>query len=72
MDIEVLSNCSHDSVSVYNGDSIDAPLIGSYCGTRVPASITSFGSVLTVHFVSDSTLEQAGFRAIYTKSTSCK
>lgn len=66
------NNCSHDIVSVYGGDSLQSPLIGTYCGTRIPASITSFGSVLTVNFVSDSTIEQSGFRAIYTKSTSCE
>ncbi|XP_033761795.1 cubilin-like [Pecten maximus] len=70
MDTEFYASCIHDYVSVYNGDDDDAPLIGTYCGSTVPAPITSLGSALFVRFVSDPSVQRTGFRAVYTKSSS--
>lgn len=43
----------------------DDPLIGRYCGTQVPAPITSTSNVLYVRFVADYTVHKAGFNATY-------
>ncbi|XP_033110748.1 cubilin-like [Anneissia japonica] len=72
MDIEESTdgNCMHDSVKVLNGNDEYAPEVGTYCGTTVPASITSNGAAMTLLFVSDGSAQQTGFRAVYTTSTS--
>jgi hypothetical protein len=49
---------------VRDGDDPDAPLIGTYCLTRVPPHITSQGSSLYVNMIGTRRLG-AGFRASY-------
>ncbi|XP_071787824.1 cubilin-like isoform X2 [Asterias amurensis] len=71
MDIEQsTTGCEHDYITLYEGNDDSAPVIDQYCGTSIPAPITSFGSALTVSFVSDSSLQLTGFRAVYSTSLS--
>ena len=56
---------SADYVSVYDGDSTSAPLIGRFSGSSLPAPITSSSTKLYVRFTSDSSLEYRGFNARY-------
>ena len=72
MDIEDTNDCGNDYVRVLEGNTLDAPEVGRYCGTRIPAAITSTGSAVTIIFVSDSRDQRSGFRAVYTKSLSSK
>ncbi len=72
MDVEEFNNCGHDYTQVLDGNNINAPEIGKYCGTVIPPPITSQGAALTLNFVSDSSDQRSGFRAVYTKSISCK
>jgi hypothetical protein len=53
---------SMDSLSVYNGESVDAPLIGSYTGTSVTsATANNTTGALTLLFKSDATGTSSGF-----------
>ncbi|XP_049633697.1 cubilin [Suncus etruscus] len=61
-----LQRCAYDFVRVYDGESQEAPIAGTFCGSRVPAPLLSSGNFLTVQFVSDQTLEREGFLAKYT------
>ena len=72
MDIEGESggNCSRDYIQVLDGNDEFSPVIGTFCGNTLPAQMTAIGASMVVRFVSDSTVQQRGFRAIYTKSTS--
>lgn len=56
---------ANSSLKVHDGMSEDDPLIGRYCGTQVPAPITSTSNVLYVRFVADYTVHKAGFNATY-------
>lgn len=56
----------YDNLFIYDGNSIDAPLIGSYTGTNSPGNITSTGSALTVEFRSDCATMSTGWAANYT------
>ena len=56
---------SADYVSVYDGDSISAPLIGQFSGRSLPAPITSSSTKLYVRFTSDGSSEYTGFNARY-------
>ena len=42
-------------------------LIGIYCGTTVPSSISTYADVVYIQFVSDSTIEGKGFNASYAR-----
>uniref|UniRef100_A0A8C0RW72 Cubilin n=1 Tax=Canis lupus familiaris TaxID=9615 RepID=A0A8C0RW72_CANLF len=61
-----MQRCIYDYVKLYDGDSENANLAGTFCGSTVPAPFISSGNFLTVQFVSDVTLEREGFNATYT------
>ena len=56
---------SLDFVSVYDGDSTSAPLIGQFSGSSLPAPITSSSTKLHVRFISDGSVVYRGFTARY-------
>ena len=56
---------SADYVSVYDGDSTSAPLLGQFSGSSLPAPITSSSTKLYVRFVSDGSVVYRGFTARY-------
>lgn len=51
---------------LYDGNSENANLAGTFCGSTVPAPFLSTRNFLTVTFVTDSSVERAGFNATYT------
>ncbi|XP_030375580.1 cubilin homolog [Scaptodrosophila lebanonensis] len=53
--------CTDDYLEIRNGDMALSPLIGRYCGQRIPPRIPSFGNRLYVSFHSDSYIQDAGF-----------
>ncbi len=52
-----------DTLKVYDGDTIIAPLIGIYSGADIPSDLTSAGSKILITFDSDSTGTEEGFLA---------
>ena len=58
-------NFSFDSLTLYDGDSNSAPIIGEYCGNSIPNNqISSTNSVL-IHFESDGYDTRSGFNLQY-------
>lgn len=55
-----------DYLYVYDGNSINAPLIATYTGATLPGSITSSGNSLLLRFRSDCATTAAGWTATYT------
>ncbi|KAF7484895.1 Hypothetical predicted protein [Marmota monax] len=67
--LEAMTNsqqCLYDYVKLYDGESENDRLAGTFCGSTIPAPFISSSNFLTVHFVSDLTLEREGFNATYT------
>uniref|UniRef100_A0A3B5L191 Cubilin n=1 Tax=Xiphophorus couchianus TaxID=32473 RepID=A0A3B5L191_9TELE len=64
-DLESSSTCRYDYVKIYDGDNMNFPLVGTYCGSSIPAYFLSSGNFLTIHFVSDSSVQKQGFNATY-------
>ena len=60
-----VTESSADYVSVYDGDSTSAPLIGRFSGSSLPAPITSSSTKLYVRFTSDGSTQYRGFAARY-------
>jgi len=55
-----------DKIFIYNGSSINAPLVGSYSGTALPAVLTGNSGSLLVEFRSDCGSTSSGWAAGYT------
>jgi hypothetical protein len=55
-----------DSLYIYDGTTIAAPLLGGYTGTASPGTVTGTSGALTLHFVSDPFVNNAGFSSTWT------
>lgn len=55
-----------DYMFIYDGDSIDAPLIGVYTGSNTPGTVVSSGGSLLIEFRSDCSTVSSGWEASYT------
>ena len=58
-----------DYLYIYDGDSLDDPLIGTYTGTNSPGTIISTGNSLMLEFRSDCSTTAPGWVANYTETT---
>ncbi len=63
--LEAHARCRYDWVSLYDGDSLSAPLIGRYCGDVMPEVVKTRTNTLLVHFYSDASVAEEGFVASY-------
>ncbi|KAG8435188.1 hypothetical protein GDO86_013215 [Hymenochirus boettgeri] len=66
-EIERHDNCAYDYLEVRDGFSEDHPLIGRFCGYEKPEDIKSTSNKLWVKFVSDGSINKAGFAANFLK-----
>lgn len=57
---------NYDYLFIYDGDNVNAPLIGKYTSTVSPGNINSTGSSLLIEFRSDCATTAAGWVATYT------
>ena len=58
-----------DHLFIYNGSTVNSPLIGTYSGTTNPGLISSTGSSLLVEFRSDCSVNSTGWVASYTSTS---
>lgn len=63
--LEQSNDCSLDYVSMYEGTATNGTKIQSYCGTNLPPVTLSNSNVLSLKFVSDSSVSGEGFTASY-------
>ena len=55
----------YDIVSIYDGNSAGAPLIGTYSGSSIPGSINSEGNSLFITFNTNGINENSGWQLFY-------
>lgn len=67
MQIERHDNCAYDYLEVRDGLSESSFLIGRFCGYDKPEDIRSTSNTLWMKFVSDGTVNKAGFAANFFK-----
>lgn len=60
----------YDAVEVYNGITLQSPLLGRFSGNNLPSSVTSTGGSLLVRFYSDISNTASGWSADYTSTSS--
>ncbi|RUS82728.1 hypothetical protein EGW08_009508 [Elysia chlorotica] len=65
--IENHDRCVYDYLEVRDGPNEDSPLIGNYCGYKIPEDIKSTGRHLYVKFFSDGSVQKMGFAATFVK-----
>lgn len=63
--IRMGTECSYDYVFVYDGDSFDAPLLGSFSGKTEPQNVTASSGYMLILLYSDTNYVLDGFRAEY-------
>jgi M6 family metalloprotease-like protein len=69
--LEEEPNCEYDYLKIYNGPFTTSPLIGTYCGTNLPATVRSTHptGALTFKFHSDEYVTGIGWSAIISCSS---
>ncbi|XP_044537617.1 tolloid-like protein 1 [Gracilinanus agilis] len=66
-EIERHDSCAYDYLEIRDGSSENSPLIGRFCGYDKPEDIRSTSNTLWMKFVSDGTVNKAGFAANFFK-----
>ncbi|KAH0809453.1 hypothetical protein GEV33_013339 [Tenebrio molitor] len=59
--MEDSENCQFDYVAVYAGSTVDAPLIGKYCGSNLPSPYVTETNTLLIVFNTDWAKSEGGF-----------
>lgn len=67
LQIETHDKCVYDYLEIRDGHEKTSPEIGRYCGYKIPEDIKSTGNKLYVKFVSDGSVQKAGFAATFVK-----
>jgi PKD repeat protein len=63
--VEDETNCDYDWLKIYDGPAVSSPLIGTYCGTNSPGTVTATNTqgALTFVFHSDYSVTESGWSA---------
>ena len=60
------TTCDGDYLEIRDGDSMESPLLARYCGTLFFTEITTSGTHILLHFVSDDVTDDSqGFQLQY-------
>lgn len=68
--IERHDSCAYDYLEVRDGNSENSPLLGRFCGYDKPDDIKTSSNQLWMKFVSDGSVNKAGFAANFFKGQS--
>ncbi|XP_064618038.1 tolloid-like protein 1 isoform X2 [Liolophura sinensis] len=66
-EIENHDDCVYDYIEVRDGHDEDSPVLGRFCGYKVPGDLKSTKNKMTVKFVSDGSVQKSGFSASFIK-----
>ncbi|KAF7489415.1 Tolloid-like protein 1 [Sarcoptes scabiei] len=66
-EIENHDNCAYDYLEIRDGKSEDSTILGKFCGNKIPNEIRGSSNYLFVKFISDSSVNKAGFSATFIK-----
>uniref|UniRef100_A0A8C0FEB1 Cubilin n=1 Tax=Bubo bubo TaxID=30461 RepID=A0A8C0FEB1_BUBBB len=65
LEAQSAQTCRYDYVKLYDGDNENANLVGTFCGSTVPAPFLSTHNSLTLKFITDNSVEREGFNVTY-------
>ncbi|XP_038149701.1 bone morphogenetic protein 1-like isoform X2 [Cyprinodon tularosa] len=69
VDMEAHLECAYDHLEIFDGEDVRAPMLGHFCGNKLPAPILSSSSKMFLRFFSDNSVQKRGFEASY--NTEC-
>ncbi|PAJ74976.1 hypothetical protein CJF42_07840 [Pseudoalteromonas sp. NBT06-2] len=52
---------TYDTLTIYDGSTTTFPILARYSGSVLPASVTSSGDTMLIHFSSDYSVNESGF-----------
>ncbi|XP_011372341.1 tolloid-like protein 2 [Pteropus vampyrus] len=64
-EIEQHQECAYDHLEVYDGPDSLAPILGRFCGSKIPDPVVASGSRLFLRFYSDASVQRKGFQAVH-------
>lgn len=69
--IENSSGCNDDYLEIFDGNSVEAPFIGKFCGDELPESFSTSNvdGAVTFRFVSNSSVTGTGWKALISCDT---
>lgn len=68
--IEPHNSCRYDYLKIFNGPSVDSPLVDTYCGENRPDQFQSGSNTVTLLFQSDFSVSAGGFRVEWSEDGS--
>ncbi|CAH1989272.1 unnamed protein product [Acanthoscelides obtectus] len=65
--LELSYDCVYDSIEIYDNSTHlgEGEMLGRYCGSKMPPVLFSTSNIMSVKFISDTTLNTDGFLATY-------
>ena len=63
------SNFSWDSLTIFDGDSNNSPMLRKICGNSIPPNVVSSGNKVFIHFYTDGDFTSTGFEMEYNTSS---
>lgn len=69
-DVEMHQDCAYDFISLHDGENSEARLLGKYCGSKPPHTITSSSNTAFMMFKTDTSVQRKGFKAHYSTGMS--
>ena len=66
-DVEKSKHCRWDKVAIYEEGPSESNKLGVFCGDNIPPTITS-SRKLYIQFISDTVVENQGFKLMYKKT----
>ena len=64
-ELEIHPQCYYDHLSVYDGDSVSASLVGRFCGNKISNPMIASSNSMYLVFKSDATVQRKGFHGVY-------
>ena len=61
---------TNDQVIIYDGATTSDPVLGTFSGTTIPATVNSTGGQMLIRFITNSSITSTGWRAYYYSSVS--
>ncbi|HOY33186.1 MAG TPA: C10 family peptidase [Bacteroidales bacterium] len=65
---EFATEAGYDEVTVYDGSTTAATVLGTFSGTTLPANVVSTGPQMLIRFTTDGNLTNTGWKATYKSS----
>ena len=64
-ELEPHQECAYDHIVVYDGEGHESPMLGRFCGSKVPHPLLASANKMYMVFKSDASVQRKGFKATH-------